>query len=182
MGSISRKITLQTGDEEVNRSEESEYTCEHCKLPAGKDDSFCKNCGALFFDGLACSNHPSVAAKGVCVVCSKPFCKKCGKRSDGVFLCDLHWGYETQEGMARVFGTMDNVEAQRVTAFLTQAGFHPFLLSKIFNPPADLVAFPKITRGYGAGNHPIQEQKVFVPFSELLKAQETLREIGVQEG
>jgi hypothetical protein len=161
---------------------ESENTCDRCKLPATKADTFCRNCGALFFNGISCLHHPSAAAKGVCVICFKPSCKKCGKKTRAVFLCNLHMDYEIQEGMARIFGTMDNLEAQRVTAFLTQAGYHPFLYSRVFNPPADLVAYAKITRGYGVGNHPIEEQKVFVPLGEVLRAQETLHELGIEAG
>jgi hypothetical protein len=144
-------------------------------------DTFCSNCGTLLFDGISCTHHPSVAAKGVCVICSTPCCKKCGKKSCGVFLCDAHWDYEILEGMARVFGCTDNVQAQFVTACLAQAGYHPFLYSRIANPPADLVGFPKLARGYGAGNHPIPEQRVLVPFGEVLKAQMTLLELGLKE-
>jgi hypothetical protein len=162
-------------------SQKSDYSCTQCEAVVSEQDTSCPNCGALFTDGWWCTNHPSTSAEGVCVICSKPFCKKCGKRSEGVFLCDPHWGYEIQEGMARVFGTTDNVEAQRVTAFLQQAGYHPFLYSRIFNPNADLVAVAKIVRGFGAGNHPIPEQKVFVPFGEVLRAQETLDELGIEE-
>jgi hypothetical protein len=165
----------------MSDSPPQEFTCTQCEADVGETDSFCRNCGALFGDGWLCTQHPSSPAEGVCVICSKPFCKKCGKRTNGVFLCDPHWGYEIQEGMAGVFGTMDNLEAQRVTAFLNQAGFHPFLYSRVFNPRADLVAVVKIVRGYGPGNHPIPEQRVFVPFGEVLKAEETLRELGLPE-
>ena len=161
-------------------SQQSDNLCTHCKATVSEQDKFCPNCGALFTDGWFCTNHHSTSAEGVCVICSKPFCKKCGKLSGGVFVCDPHWGYEIQEGMARVFGTTDNVEAQRVTTFLKQAGFHPFLYSRIFNPTADLVAVAGIVRGFGVGNHPIPEQRVFVPFGEVLRAQETLHELGIK--
>ena len=104
----------------MDNSQESQYSCPQCEAVVSEHDTFCPNCGAFFTDGLFCSNHLSMSADGVCVICSKPFCKKCGKSSVGVFLCDPHWGYEIQEGMARVFGTMDNVEAQRVTGIELQ--------------------------------------------------------------
>lgn len=163
-------------------SEESECSCTQCEATVSEHDEFCPNCGALFTDEWLCANHQSTPAEGVCVICSKPFCKKCGKRSNKIFLCDAHWGYEIQEGMARVFGATDNVQAQHVTTLLKQAGYHPFLYSRIFNPTADLVAVARTVRGYGAGNHPIPEQRVFVPFAEVLKAQKTLRELGIKEG
>ena len=86
----------------------------------------------------------------------------------GVFVCDPHWQYEIQEGMARVFGCLDNVQAQYVTSLLEQAGYHPFLYSRIFNPNADMVAVTKVPRNFG--NHPIAEMKVLVPFAEVLAA------------
>ena len=115
------------------------------------------------------------------MICSKPFCAKCGKRSDGAFLCDKDWGRESQEGMARIFGTMDNVQAQYVTTLLDQAGFHPFLYSRVFNPNADLVSVTKLVRGYGVGNRPIPEQRVFVPFHEVLAGEKILDELGIKE-
>jgi hypothetical protein len=116
------------------------------------------------------------------VICSKPFFKKCGKRSNGIFLCDPHWGYEIEEGMARVFGTTDNVQVQHVATLLRQAGYHPFLYSRIFGTTADLVAVAGIVRGFGVGNRPIPEQRVFVPFAEVLGAQKTLRKLDIKEG
>ncbi len=160
----------------MNEPQQSDLTCERCNHAITEEDTFCKNCGALFSDGLLCSNHPSAEAKGVCVICSKPFCKKCGKETIGIFLCDVHWPYEIQEGMARVFGCTDNVQAQHVTTCLEQAGYHPFLYSRDFNPGADLVSIFKIHRNYG--NHPIVELKVLVPFSEVLSAEMTLKELG----
>lgn len=165
----------------MDTSQQSEYSCTQCDAAVSDQDKFCANCGALFTDDWFCTNHQSTAAEGICVICTKPFCKKCGKRSENVFLCDPHQGYEIQEGMARVFGTMDNVEAQRVTSYLQQAGYHPFLFSRIYNPNADLVAIGGIIRGFGVGNHPIPEQRVFVPFGEVLRAQKKLHELGVKE-
>ncbi len=151
------------------------FACDQCGEPAGKDDTFCKNCGALFAENLVCVNHPSAPAAGVCLICSKPFCKRCGEKSQGVFLCDPHSFYETQEGMARVYGTFDNVQAQYVTSLLEQAGFHPFFYSRIFNPGPDLVAL-NAPRNFG--NYPPGEMKVLVPYGEVLKAEEMLRELG----
>ena len=162
-------------------SQESNYTCTQCGASVSEQDEFCHNCGTLFTDAWICTNHQSTPADGVCVICSMPFCKKCGKGSEGIFLCDPHWGYEIQEGMARVFGTTDNVQAQHVATVLKQAGYHPFLYSRIFNPSADLIAVAGIIRGFGVGNHPITEQRVFVPFAEVLRAQKTLHELGIEE-
>lgn len=81
--------------------------------------------------------------------------------------------------MARVFGCFDNVHAQYVTTTLEQAGYHPFLYSRMFNPGADLVSISGMVRNYG--NHPIVELKVLVPFPEVLRATESLKELGFNE-
>jgi len=159
-------------------SQQSDFSCTRCRTTVTQDDKFCPSCGSLFTDGF-CSNHGSVEAEGVCVICSKPFCRKCGKESEGIFLCDPHWQYEIHEGMARVFGCFDNVHAQYVTTTLEQAGYHPFLYSRMFNPGADLVSISGMVRNYG--NHPIVELKVLVPFPEVLRATESLKELGFNE-
>ena len=94
-------------------------------------------------------------------------------------MCDVHWKYEFQEGMVRVLGSMDNVQAQYVTTVLEQAGYHPFLYSRMFNPGADVVSINRMVRNFG--NHPIVELKVPVPFSEVLRAGKTLRKLKLVE-
>jgi len=156
-----------------------ELTCERCSQTVAGVDAFCKNCGVLFSDSLRCSVHPSVEASGVCVICSKAFCKDCGGDTDGIFLCDPHFAeYEIQEGMARVFGSTDNVLAQFVTTCLEQAGFHPFLYSRKFNPGADLVA---ISAPRNFGRRSIVELKVMLPFSEVLASKQTLEELELNK-
>src|SRR5205814_2059774 len=128
-----------------------------------------------FADHLVCANHGAVPAEGVCVMCSKPYCRNCGEDTEGVFLCDPHSMYEICEGMARVFGSTDNVQSQYMKTCLEQAGFHPFLYSRRFNPGADLVSIAGIVRNYG--NHPIVELKVLVPFAEALLAEKTVQDL-----
>ena len=159
----------------MKHSENADLTCGRCGHPVRGADTYCMNCGALFVDSLRCSVHPVVEAEGVCVICAKPFCKECGGESDKIFRCDAHFAeYEIQEGMARVFGSTDNVQAQYVTSCLTQAGLHPFLYSRLFNPGADLVA---ITGPRNFGRHPVVELKVLVPFAEALEARKRLRQM-----
>jgi predicted RNA-binding Zn-ribbon protein involved in translation (DUF1610 family) len=72
------------------KEEALEFQCSHCGAPATQEDQHCRRCGSLFSEELFCSNHPSVHAEGVCVICSKPFCKQCGKESNRIFHCDAH--------------------------------------------------------------------------------------------
>jgi hypothetical protein len=160
----------------MSESGQSDFTCTHCGVPVAEADTFCPNCGSLFSDDLVCSNHPTVPAEGVCVICSKPFCGNCGKESNRIFLCDPHWTYEIYEGMARVYGSTDNVQAQFVTSSLEQAGFHPFLYSRRFNPGTDIVTPGRMIRNFG--KNPIVELKVLVPFAEVAGAEKALTELG----
>ena len=159
----------------MNEPQQSDLTCGRCEVAVTQEDTYCKDCGALFSDRIACSVHPAAEAEGVCVICSKPFCKQCVAETNRIFLCDPHSHYEILEGMARVYGCTDNVQAQYVTTCLEQAGYHPFLYSRMFNPRADVMAITGI-RNYG--NHPIAELKVLVPFSEVPAAEGTLSELG----
>lgn len=165
----------------MNEGMKSDLTCGRCKATVADADKYCTHCGALFSEGITCSRHRSAEAEGGCVICSKPFCKKCGSMSNGVFLCEPHWHHEIQEGMARVFGCYDNVQAQQVTSRLQQAGYHAFLYSRMFNPGAG--AFGTMVKAgiRNFGNHPIVELKVLVPFPEVLSAEKTLRELGIHE-
>jgi len=93
-----------------------------------------------------------------------------------VFLCNRHCGYEFHEGMARVFGHTDNVQVQYAAQCLEQAGFHPFVFSRRFNPGADSARLIPL-RVYGQNT--IAELKVLVPFSEVLEAERTLRGLSL---
>jgi hypothetical protein len=161
--------------------DQSEYSCTNCNSTVTQQDTFCPHCGSLFDENRVCANHPSIKAAGVCVICGMPCCKKCGSESNRVFLCDAHWHYEIQEGMARVYGSIDNVQAQYVTQCLEQASLHPFQYSRMFNPGAGAIDNWVRAGIRNFGNHPIVEQKVLVPFSEVIKAENTLRELDIRD-
>ncbi len=154
---------------------ESSFTCSDCGESVLEQVFFCSHCGSIFSNTVCCSIHSTSPADGGCVICSKPFCKECGGKVNHIYLCTTHEVYETYEGMARVAGCTDNVQAQFLTKCLEQAGFHPFLYSRYFNPGADIVAIEKIYRVYG--EHPIVELKILVPFQEVLGAEVVLDEI-----
>jgi len=165
----------------MGRISEDTTVCPGCGTAIDRSGGFCPSCGSIDDRPRVCTIHPAVRAEGVCVLCRMPFCKKCGKRSAGVFLCDPHRSCEIQEGMVRVYGTIDVLQAGYVGGVLEQAGCHPFLFSRSANPNADLVAITKIPRGYGVGGHPIEDQRVFVPFDEYQRAVATLKELGLYD-
>jgi hypothetical protein len=131
---------------------ESRLTCNTCGKGVTDDDAFCPGCGSLFTDLYVCSRHPSVAAAGVCVICSQPFCDECGKITSGSFLCDAHARYVIHEGMVRVFGGQGTLESQLAANSLSQAGLHPFSIAEL---------------------------EVYVPLSEIGPAENVLKEIGL---
>jgi hypothetical protein len=156
----------------------SKMTCGQCKRPIRKKDIFCPNCGGIFTDELMCKKHRAIRADGVCVICSTPYCSKCGSDVNKIFLCNTHAEYEVFEGRARVFGSMDNVRTQFARTCLKQAGYHPFMYNRMYNPVADQVS---ITPLRNFGEHPSIEQKVLVPFSEVLGAVKELKEHKFRE-
>lgn len=150
-------------------------TCEVCNNPVKEDDDFCPYCGSLFIDEIFCNNHNDILADGVCIICNYPFCKKCVTKINNHFLCVEHSNYEIFEGMAKVYGAIDDTTAQYVKTCLEQDGLHPVLLSS--HSPYRGAGFSyglfKVT-GTGLGN----EIKVMVPCQEVLKAEEVLKSIN----
>ena len=158
----------------MGESSDSKMTCGECGEVVRDEDTFCANCGAIFREGVVCSHHSAVGAEGVCVICSQPFCRQCGGLVNKVFFCDPHSAYEVVEGMVRVFGDTDNLQAQYVTRCLEQAGFHPFLYSRHINPGADIARWIPL-RNFG--RHTIIELKVLVPFREVLESEGVLQKL-----
>jgi hypothetical protein len=156
----------------------SKLRCSRCNQSIRKDDTFCPNCGGVFTDELICAKHKSAHADGVCVICLKPCCSKCGADVVKVFFCDEHAEFEVFEGRARVFGSMDNIRAQYAGTCLKQAGYHPFMYNRKFNPVADKVSTTAL-RNFG--KYPGNEQKVLVPFSEVLGAVKVLQKHKFKE-
>lgn len=151
--------------------------CPNCKDTVEKDDDFCPNCGTLFSEDIFCKKHPEVAAAGVCVICTEPFCLECGGTENGAFCCNSHADYEMVQGHAKILGTDDVVQAELVKTSLAEAGLHP----KIFNRrsasrtiEASMVNF---FRGGESAKHPVNEIKVMVPFQEVVEAERILPEI-----
>ena len=175
---VAARRGLNTNEKRVPSSE-NDLTCEDCGCEVSGKDAFCPECGGIFTSPTFCATHPGVEAEGVCVICHTGFCAACGSRVSKLFLCNIHSRYEIMEGKARVFGSLDNVQAQYATRCLEHAGLHPFFYSRRYNPG------PAVNPFFAwrlFGNHVIQELKVFVPFSEVQDAEKILVELKLFDG
>jgi hypothetical protein len=161
-------------------AEENEETlsCSNCDAEIKSDDEFCPECGELFIEEAFCSQHPSKAATGVCIVCALPFCPDCGGRVQNRFLCHDHEMLEIYEGMARVFGSSDSVQIEFAKSELETAGLHPFVYSRKSNSTSS--GGPDYTLFRAGGEydgHVVNEFKLMLPCQEFVSAQEKLREL-----
>lgn len=157
---------------------EEKVICNNCELEILSDSEFCPRCGIIFIKDVHCSNHPDVDASGVCVICSEPFCEECGYSDSLIFLCTAHDHYEIYEGMARVFGTSDEIQIHHVEGFLKDSGLHPFIYSRKSSPMHLGGTDYSLFRASGDFNgHIINEIKLMVPCGEVLEAEKLISEI-----
>jgi len=146
---------------------ENEIKCTSCGTVVEDDSDYCPRCGTLLIDNIFCVSHKQVEAAGVCLICGEPFCKKCGHRMSNVFLCNLHNHYEIYEGMARVYGTSDEVQIHFVKHCLEEESLHPYIFSvESYLGGTDYMMF----RSSGQMN----EIKLMVPCAEVLQAEEII--------
>ena len=144
-----------------------DFCCDRCGSDASPQSAWCTQCGSLFNPGVTCATHPNAGAEGVCVLCGKACCRRCGSWVSNVFLCDDHYGCEIREGMAKVYSSPDTLQVKATAALLEQAGYHPFLTSRRFNPGGGLLsAYPGGVLGsqFGGG------MSIFLPFTEYTGA------------
>jgi len=152
--------------------------CPHCNAQVEADDDFCPTCGALFANDVFCDKHPKQSAIGVCIVCTKPSCSRCGHRVEKHFLCNEHDALEIFEGMARVFGNSDAVQIEFAKSSLEIAGLHPLVFSRKASPIS--LGGPDYTLFKASGDydgHVINEFKLMVPCQEVESAMEKLRKL-----
>jgi hypothetical protein len=163
-------------------TEDEEILCSGCENKIKEDDDFCTNCGTLFSENIFCINHSSEAADGVCVICCSPFCSKCGTFYNGIFLCESHSEFEIYEGMARVFGSNDEVNVQYILDCLTKNEIHAVLFSR--KPTNWYMGGAGYTLFVPAGEYRgkiINEIKVMVPCQQALEAEKILKELNISE-
>jgi hypothetical protein len=158
---------------------ENNLTCDECGQSVNADDDFCPRCGSLFIDDVFCENHSNVSAEGVCIVCSKPYCSKCGFKTSGHFLCNHHGNYEIFEGMVRVYGVLDDLAAQYASSCLEQAGLHPVIFCRDQPKGGPRFVYTLYEAAGDFDGHVINEIKVMVPCQEVLEAEETLRSFNI---
>lgn len=159
--------------------EQEELECSICKNRVNADDEFCPECGTIFEEGILCTNHPDKDAEGVCTICCLPFCKMCGAEINSRFLCLSHSNYEIYQGMARVFGDLDDTKAQYVKSCLEQAGLHPFIYCRVQPKGGTRLVYTLFEANGDSGGHIVNEIKVMVPCQEVVTAEETLRELKI---
>ena len=152
--------------------------CDNCDLEIEEGSDFCPRCGTLLNEGAKCINHPSANADYVCVICCEPFCKKCGAKVSGVFLCAQHDSYEIYEGMARVYGSSDFAQVNYIKSCLEQESLHPFIFSRKASPMHLGGTDYSLFRASGDFNgHIINEIKLMVLCSEVLEAEKIISEL-----
>ncbi len=153
--------------------------CDFCGNEISGDAEFCGKCGTLFLDDVSCFNHPDEEAKGVCAICHQAYCKRCGLRVNGIFLCNEHADYEIYEGMAKVFGSSDEQKIIYLKSILEKNNLHPFLYSRKSTSlnlgGADYLAAAHLSGGKD-GNL-VYEIKLLVPCAEVLQAENIIDEI-----
>jgi len=163
----------------MDESENNLLTCEACNNSVKEDDDFCPYCGSLFIDEIFCENHIDILADGVCIICYIPFCKKCGAKINNHFLCNQHSNYEIYEGMAKVYGTLDNTSAQYAKTCLEQDGLHPVLFCRHSPYGGSGFAYSLFEAAGDYLGNAVTEIKVMVPCQEALKAKEVLKYIDI---
>lgn len=159
--------------------EQEIFECPACNNQVDKDDEFCPECGTLFEDGIKCSVHSDIEAEGVCIICCFPFCNQCGSANNKRFLCHSHYDYEIYQGMARVYGDLDDTNVQYVKSCLEQAGIHPFIFCKIQPKGGSRLVYTLFEANGDSGGHIVNEIKVMVPCQEVVTAEDILRELKV---
>ena len=162
---------------------EEKSICPKCESTIKEDDDFCPECGTILIENLHCKNHIKSEAKGVCIVCCEPYCKKCGFFvNDSIFLCDEHSNYEIYEGMARIFGSSDTNQVEYLKDCLVSEGFHPFIYSRKASPLS--IGGPDYTLFRASGEfdgHIINELKLMVPCQEVIESEKVVQEIIIRD-
>jgi len=148
------------------------FLCDFCGTEISNDSEFCTKCGTIFIDDVSCFNHSDDDAKGVCAICHQAYCKKCGLRVNGIFLCNQHSDYEIYEGMARVYGTLVREKILYYKSILEDNSLHPFIYDKTDSPFSEGIGNRILIKGNN-----LSEIKILVPCAEVLHAEKIIDEL-----
>lgn len=158
------------------------YICTNCENEVSDELDFCPFCGNLFLEEANCKNHPSQAATGACLICEEPYCDNCGGYVNEKFLCTTHENYEIYEGMAKVFGSNDYVHCNYIADILKQEKIDAIVYSRKVSPMHLGGTDYSLFRASGDFNgHIINEIKVMVPFADVIRAEEIIKEFETTE-
>ena len=156
--------------------------CAFCENEISEDLDFCPYCGSLFIEDVKCINHTNTEANGVCLICEEPYCKECGKFTGKKFLCSIHKEYEIYEGMAKVFGSNDNIHCNYLADMLRQEGINALVYKRKTDPISIGGVDYSLFRTSGEDNkHLTNEVKVMVPFNQVLEAEKIIKEFDENE-
>jgi RNA polymerase subunit RPABC4/transcription elongation factor Spt4 len=154
-------------------SENENLVCLNCESVVKDSDEYCPNCGIVFAENIKCHLHKEAEAEGICLICSKLCCKKCGLLVSNVFLCNEHNEYEIIEGMAKIYGSNDGMELKYYEEILEKEGLHPFMYSRQSTSKpfgsVDYAVFWGESRNYS-----LNEIKLMMPLKEVLEAEKIL--------
>ncbi len=152
--------------------------CDFCGTEISDDAEFCTKCGTIFINDISCFNHSDDEAKGVCTICCQAYCKRCGLRVNSIFLCNEHSDYEIYEGMARVFGSLDEQQIKLYKSVLEENNLHPFIFERKASPlTGGKVDYSIFSAGGDINGHFPFEIKLLVPCSEVLQAENIIDDL-----
>jgi len=147
--------------------------CSNCENQIKNSEEFCAHCGLVLLEEKKCYLHKENEAQGICLICLKLCCNKCGLFVNHVYLCNEHNNYEIIEGMAKVYGSNNSIEIGYYTEILEKEGLHPFVYSRqIISEP-----FSSLTTSlFGAetNDYKLYELKLMLPLKEVLEAEKIL--------
>jgi RNA polymerase subunit RPABC4/transcription elongation factor Spt4 len=147
--------------------------CSNCETQIKNDDEYCPHCGLILLEEKKCYLHKENEAQGICLICLKLCCNKCGRLINNVFLCNEHNEYEIIEGMARVYGSNNSMEIRYYAEILEKEALHPFVYSRqSISEPFSLPTTPLF--GAETNDYIPYELKLMMPLKEVLEAEKIL--------
>ncbi|UCF06782.1 MAG: DUF2007 domain-containing protein [bacterium] len=142
-----------------------ELLCETCGNCVGTDDEYCRHCGAVFEEGITCTEHPDTEAGSVCVICRRPLCGECTETKSGVSFCRQHNDYSFFNNWAVVYTTGTESDAQMIQERL-----------EVHDIPC--VVDSRKDSVWGVTFGPLAEIGILVPFEYVLRAEESFRKLN----